>query len=1103
MMSIGGQPAVREASGDEPASFEGGRDLEARLMAMMTDLAAARTAEEIVELATGEIRASLGAQSAGLWQVDEGARAATLLRCAGFPDEAALPRRIGLDERHPIAHAVASGEVWATSREEMERWGGATSCVLACLPLVVEQRAVAVLGAVFDVDRAPGAEERRFLRVLACQCALALDRARLRARARRAAEQQRRLLAVTAELSRAATIGEVARIVVDQCLSAAGARGGALWKLDAAGRRAELIRSLGYPEEALADFRQISLDDAHLPAVHAIRTGEPVWVGTLQDYRARYPELESSFRAHRNLALRAFACIPISTGERTLGALSLTFDEPWRDDEDDRAFLLLLGRHCALAFDRVESEAAQAELFAAYRRIAEAGLDRDAILAAAARGVGEVLGDLCVMRLVSEDGEPRPVASLHHRDPEARAFAAALFEAPLHDGEGLMSPVLTSGDVLRIPVIDREEVLRRISPEHRAWVERYGVHSLLVAPLRARGRVIGSIGISRDAPGRPYTAEDEALLVQVADRVALALSNAALLATEQRLNENLAFLAEASAIVASSLGVAETSERLARLVVPRLASSCVLDVVQPDGQLATLAVAHVDPDKERLLREMRRRFPPDPRLGHPMFDALRSGRVLRWEVVPPTAVDYLAEDSEHLEMARTLLGRSSILVPLSAHGAGLGVLTVTAERTFGEEDLRLFEELGRRAASALEHGLVYEAELRARRDVESVSRAKDEFLTTLSHELRTPLTAILGWTSTLRARGSDPAVAERGLAVIERNAAAQARLIEDMLNVSRIIAGKLRLERRAVDPADAVRAALDALRPTAEKKGVSVEARLAPDLGPILADPERLQQIAWNLLSNAVKFTPAGGRVEVSLARGGLAPGGEAYVDLVVRDTGIGIAAEFLPHVFDRFRQGDASLTRAYGGLGLGLSIAKHLVALHGGAISAASEGADRGATLTVSLPVGAVGEEPRPAEEEGPGDAARLAGLRVLLVDDNADTLETVAMVLREHGAEVVEAGSGALAREALERGAFDVLVSDIGMPGEDGYTLLQKARALVAQQDRELPALALTAYAGAQDASMAYRAGFQMHVGKPVSPAQIVDAVARLAGARDRPRA
>jgi PAS domain S-box-containing protein len=393
------------------------------------------------------------------------------------------------------------------------------------------------------------------------------------------------------------------------------------------------------------------------------------------------------------------------------------------------------------------------------------------------------------------------------------------------------------------------------------------------------------------------------------------------------------------------------------------------------------------------------------------------------------------------------------------------------------------------------------AERAARAEAERASHVKDEFLATLSHELRTPLNAILGWSQILKSGGRDEGDLDEGLRTIERNARAQTQIIEDLLDMSRIISGKVRLDVQRVDLAAVVRGAIETARPAADAKGIRLQSVLDPQAGPVSGDPNRLQQVFWNLLSNAIKFTARGGRVQVLLGRV------NSHLEVTVSDTGEGIGPEFLPHVFDRFRQADATTTRRHGGLGLGLSIVKQLVELHGGTVRVTSGGAGQGTTFTVALPLTVIHPDSEPESERRHPDARpqdgtrtdfcrRLAGLTVLVVDDEDDARALIKRLLEQCDATVRTAGSVAEAVELLQALRPDVLVSDIGMPGEDGYSLIKRVRALGPDNGGKVPALALTAYARSEDRMRAVSAGYQMHVAKPVEPAELIMMVASLAG-------
>jgi PAS domain S-box-containing protein len=434
--------------------------------------------------------------------------------------------------------------------------------------------------------------------------------------------------------------------------------------------------------------------------------------------------------------------------------------------------------------------------------------------------------------------------------------------------------------------------------------------------------------------------------------------------------------------------------------------------------------------------------------------------------------------------------RGWLAVPLvGRNGRNLGLIQLSDryEGEFSPEDESILVQLARLASVAIENA-------RLMAESQAANRAKDEFLAVMSHELRTPLTAVLGWTQILRgSRKDDAAVREKGLEVIERNARSLAQLIEDVLDVSRILTGKLTLHRKAVELTGVVQAAVEVVRPRAEQKGLTLAVVLEAGEGQVTGDPSRLQQVFWNLLANAVKFTSEGGRVEVKVERSG------AEWQVRVKDTGQGIRAEALPHLFERFWQADGSSTREHGGLGLGLAIVRHLVELHGGTVEAESAGLGHGSTFTVKLPVPAVlPEAERAAGVAEVVPATRLDGVRVLLVEDAEDARELIALLLRERGAEVRAVTNGREAMEELEQSLADVLVSDIGLPGEDGHMLLKRIRAWAEAKDQWIPAIALTAYAGAEDARRAYRAGFQVHLAKPLEPEVLVESVARLA-ARD----
>jgi PAS domain S-box-containing protein len=460
---------------------------------------------------------------------------------------------------------------------------------------------------------------------------------------------------------------------------------------------------------------------------------------------------------------------------------------------------------------------------------------------------------------------------------------------------------------------------------------------------------------------------------------------------------------------------------------------------------------------------------------------------------------YFGMPADHLPVA------SYLAVPvISRSGEVLGGLFFGHEKSgvFNERAEQIVVGLAGQAAIAIDNARLFEAAERARQAAEKANRLKDEFLATVSHELRTPLNSILGWANLIRKGGLTPEMQARALETIERNARSQQQIIEDILDVSRIITGKLRLEIAPLDLAEIIEAAIESVRPSAEAKSIRLETELRQSGAHVNGDAHRLQQIIWNLLSNAIKFTPKGGVVGIKLRRI------NSHVQIVVQDSGKGIESEFLPHVFDRFRQADASTTRLHGGLGLGLAIVRHLVELHGGTVSAESEGANLGATFTVTLPITALQSETvlpvlqtqtldtaHPHFHLSPSFESKLEGLRVLCVDDETDARELLFAALSQYGASVKTAASAREALEILRHWKPDVILSDIGMPDEDGFSFINKLRALSHNEGGNIPAAALTAYAGIEDRKQILAAGFQTYVAKPVETAELAAIVADLA--------
>ncbi|HYO95866.1 MAG TPA: ATP-binding protein, partial [Polyangiaceae bacterium] len=550
----------------------------------------------------------------------------------------------------------------------------------------------------------------------------------------------------------------------------------------------------------------------------------------------------------------------------------------------------------------------------------------------------------------------------------------------------------------------------------------------------------------------------------------------------RRAERMLHFIADSGNELGRSLDYDATLAAVARLAVPLFADWAAVHLVTAQGLLKRVAQAPDDPAANA---------DPGSTASTPSPMArgvLETGTPALFSQLSADAWEHCVSSPEERKLLRSAGVTSLLCVPLVGRGRVFGTVTLasTLRPAFDASDLAVAEEVGRRASIALENATSH-------REAHEANELKDQFLGTVSHELRTPLNAILGWVTLLRNSKGNEVMLQRGLQVIERNAKAQARLIDDVLDVSRIVSGKLQLQCARLDLCEVVRAALRVAAPSATLKGVVIEEGRC-DAVSLVGDADRLQQVVWNLLSNAVKFTPAGGLVRMQVE------GLESSVVVRIADSGQGLAPEFLPFVFDRFRQADSSPTRRHEGLGLGLAIAKNLVELHGGVLSVESAGEGRGTTFSIRLPRQRELHAAQPPALTRTADAAeafpcRLDGVRVLVCDDHDDARELVAWVLGACGATVRTALSAREAIASLPEFQPQVLVSDVCMPERDGYSLLREVRALPANAGGQTPAVALTAFARTEDVQRALAAGFHVHLPKPVDGAELVLAVARLA--------
>ena len=663
---------------------------------------------------------------------------------------------------------------------------------------------------------------------------------------------------------------------------------------------------------------------------------------------------------------------------------------------------------------------------------------------------------------------------------------------------GAAPPTTLFSEPLPIPDVAAQPMLE----EQLAAYRDEGIRSMLVCPMRLGADRAGTLVFYYRTP-HAFSDMDVQTGQALANLAAAALTTADLY-DQQRTQRQAAeaarrhatFLADATTILSRSLDYKETLTAVAQLAVPEIADWCAVDIVDGhDGRLQRLAIAHVDPAKVEYVRVLEERYPADPKAPGGIHDVIRTGTPAMMTTIPADLLAASARDDEHRRMLKELALTSYMSVPLVSTSGTLGAMTfVFAEsgRHYTDRDLAFAQDVAARAALAIDNAVAY------RRAYEA-NRLKDEFLATLSHELRTPLNAILGYAQMLTLGVLNGERQSNAIKVLARNAEGLRQIIDDVLDVSRIASGKLRLNVRPVELEQILKDAVATMQPAADAKGVSLQMTIESPVTPVSADPDRLQQVVWNLLANAVKFTPRGGHVQLRLERV------DASIHMVVSDDGQGIEAAFLPHIFERFRQADSRFSREHGGLGLGLAIVRELIELHGGTVSASSEGPGKGATFRVSLPSTLVHHEPLSTDRHlqslipatvAHGLSGRLKGARILAVDDEEDALGLLRVILESAGAEVTTAGSAQGALDLLQNSSFDALIADIGMPKMDGLELIRNIRRSLPAPANRIPAAALTAYARSEDRVTAVESGFQMHIAKPVHPTELVMAVATLLG-------
>ncbi len=604
----------------------------------------------------------------------------------------------------------------------------------------------------------------------------------------------------------------------------------------------------------------------------------------------------------------------------------------------------------------------------------------------------------------------------------------------------------------------------------------------LVSVVVENDRAVKLRGVMIDVTERKRVEQEMAKLL-AGERAARAEAEAA--------GQRLTFLAEASTLLASSLDYETTLANVARLAVAHLADWCVVDIIEDDESIRRVAVAQADPAKEEMLHRLARHYPFDPNRPHPLMKVLRTGQPEFLPEVSDSLLQSIARDSEHLKLLREAAIVSAMVLPLAARGRTLGAIsfaTSNPNRRFSHSDFMLAQDLARRCSVAVDNALLHREVLSERDRAEEASRAKDDFLAILSHELRNPLTPIVGWARILKNQPlimADQLLAE-GVRALERNAQNMARLVDDCLDLARISERKVKLENELIDLNQVVRSSVEAVRQLARGKGLKLQVRLSHSDLWLLGDKTRLDQVVTNLLNNAIKYTESGGSITVRTQRAA------EEIELSVEDTGIGIAPEYLQQIFEPFRQGTSAWLTSKAGLGIGLAISRQIVEMHGGRIWAESEGLGRGSRFRVRLPIThARAERQKLKLEQAPGEA-KVRHLRLLLIEDSEDILALTKIELERLGYSVLTAADGQSGLELAERELPDVIISDIKMPGLDGYELIRKIREI--PELASTPAIALTGFGMKGDVERALAEGYTAHISKPVDANELSALIQRL---------
>ena len=720
-------------------------------------------------------------------------------------------------------------------------------------------------------------------------------------------------------------------------------------------------------------------------------------------------------------------------------------------------------------------------------RALAASLDYETTLDTLVHGVVPRLADLCAIRVIDEDGVVRRLhaafssAELATRAAELEAYYAAWTGPEAYASSSGLGAVLRTGQPLLVTRVT-DDYLRSVAndAQHLVALQRLGAASLMHVPILVRGRTTGAITFVRSAGRAAYEVRDLALAEELCDRAAVAIENARLFRDSERRRREAELLTDVARVLAETMDECLVAQRIAdgvKILLEGTASAAVYGFESTNEEARAVAVS----TQTGIAFPWTRVLPPGA--GVVALAVGRRQTIVAEDILQHPDVAYPPEVRARLEGTEY---RAVMAIPLIAHDRVLGALAVGARRgrRFEAREIALLSAFADHAAVSFHNARLYEESERARAAAEAANRSKDTFLAILSHELRTPLTAMLGWVRILDRGMLSPARTAEALNAIDRNARLQARLINDLLDVSRIVTGKLDVERKLVDLGAVVQDVIESARQDLHGREVLAEPTIDTAAALVVGDRVRLQQVLTNLIANAVKYTPRGGRIDVTLRGAG------DRTELVVTDTGDGIDPTDLARIFERFHQVDASKTRRHGGLGLGLTIVQHLVELHGGTVQAESAGRGQGSTFTIRLPrapvVPAVVTDVRRSLAGSDANVRPLRGVRVLFVDDNEDARSLVRAALQAAGADVQVAASARDGLQLFDTAPFDVVVSDIGMPDVDGYDFVRELRGR--RRAVSVPAIALTAYAGIDDARRAVASGFQRHIAKPIDPMDLV---------------